>query len=142
MGKFGDMQGAGSGQGGVYFEPGQYEVEIVKCKMDKNRKDEDCIIIEGKILRSDCESRPAGMEASQVIMLRHDAWKRNFNNFMTAANDCELEEIEEGAYEYATGPDNPLAGVKLHLLTFLKPTKAGGVFTVHRWSESQLPATE
>lgn len=127
-------------QGGVYFLPGQYLVEIVKCFAMNSRKREDLFIVECMILESDCFERPVGSKASWIVNFKHDASLGNIKGFLAACNGIDPgndalvnQEITEDVCEYAVHDENPLAGTRVKLAATATKTKAGNDFTLHFW---------
>lgn len=72
MGRFQGLSGIKTNQGGLYFEPGDYLVELEETKFINNRKKIDCFIISGKVIESTNPARAPGCKPSQVITIRED----------------------------------------------------------------------
>lgn len=130
-------------EGGVYFKPGFYLVEIQETKIIETRKKVDAIIIGCKILgvkddNEDCNQ--PGTTASQVLMLGGEAADSSLSNwkgFLAKAagiddpeehNDAEWESVAVAAVE-----DNVFARTVMVLNCFEITTKKGHPFTRHDW---------
>lgn len=141
-GKFAGVEDATTSGGGVYFLDGIYEIEVERCFMMQSRKKDDLFIVECKILESDNDERRVGTHASWVVNLKHDASLGHIKSFVGAANgihpenekDKLNESVTEEVCELAVDDSNPLAGTRLALEATTIKTKAGGDFTLHRWS--------
>lgn len=155
MGLFDGIGQAQIGVGGVYFEPGEYEVEVVEVKAIMSRKRENLYIVAARILQSSNPDRPIGVKASWIVNMKQDAALGDIKGFLAACNGADASnedevarvlrdeqgnDLTEAMAEYSVHEDQPLAGVRLHLITFQRPTKAGGMFTIHNWSPSKLAA--
>lgn len=159
MGLFSKVADADVTGGGVYFEPGQYRVEIEAVKTVRSqRNNHDYWIVECLIKDSDVESRPAGSRASQVVDIGNVMGPVNIKAFVAAASgiDPEDDEINEkliAAWEELTGQElsieeicelvcdekeNPLGGLELDLECRTIKTRAKGTdFTKHFWRPIQ-----
>jgi hypothetical protein len=140
MGLFSGIGEAQVGQGGVYFLPGEYVVEVVKCFTMRSRKREDLFIVECLIKESDNNERRAGSKASWVVNFKQDAALGNIKAFVAACSGISPsnqkavdEQVDEESCEYAVDDDNPLAGTMLRLSAVNKITRAGNDFTLHLW---------
>lgn len=140
MGLFSGIGEAQVGQGGVYFLPGEYIVEIVKCFTMRSRKREDLFIAECLIHESTNPERRPGSKASWVVNFKQDAALGNIKGFIAACNGISPsnqkavdEAVDEESCEYAVDDDNPLAGTRLALSAVNKLTRAGTDFTLHLW---------
>lgn len=141
MGLFKSIESAKVNQGGVYFNPGKYLVEVIAVKTIKSRKNMDLYIVECEILDSDVADRPTGSRASWVVNLAQDAAMGNIKAFLAAANgidpsdeDAVQREITEEVADLSYADENPVAGVKLGLQVTLVKTRAGTDFSRHFWS--------
>ena len=141
MGLFSGIESAKVGAGGVYFLAGLYKVRIVKVTTINSRKKDDLFIVEAKILESDNKDRKVGSSCSWVVNLKQDAALGNIKGFVAAANgidptdeDTVNKEVTEEAVEYVCSDDNPLKDVELNLECTAIKTRAGGDFTLHKWS--------
>jgi len=141
MGLFDGIENAKVGQGGVYFLPGKYQVELDKVFAMQSRKREDLFIAECMILESDNSERKPGTKASWIVNFKHDAALGNIKGFLAACNGIDPadqvkvdEEITSDVCEYAVDDENPLAGTRVNLVAVQKETRAGNPFTLHIWS--------
>jgi len=141
MGMFAGIESARVGSGGVYFLAGLYRVEIVKVFAMRGRKGDDLFIVETKILQSDNAERRPGGSCSWVVNLKHEPSLGNIKGFIAAANGIDPNnkgevdsQVNEEAVEAACHADNPLEGIIIDLEATEIKTKAGGDFTVHKWT--------
>ena len=138
-------------EGGIYFLPGNYLVEIMRCKEGVSFKRKDFFVAECKILESDNPARKVGTPCSFMVTVDEypDLSYGNIADFIRAAMAAKLYEHDGTALsakqiseiEYTkkeaqdvVGEENSLVGIKLRLFAFNKPTKAGNDFTRHKWS--------
>ena len=147
MGLFSGIGDAQVGQGGVYFLPGEYVVEIIKCFTMRSRKREDLFIAECLIKESNNPERRPGSKASWVVNFKQDAALGNIKGFVAACSGISPSnqkavdaEVDEESCEYAVDDDNPLAGTLLSLSAVNKITRAGNDFTLHMWEPYDGPA--
>lgn len=139
---FDGIEDAKVGQGGVYFLPGRYKVEVDKVFTMQSRKREDLFIAETTILESDNAERKPGTKCSWIVNFKHDAALGNIKGFIAACNGIDPAdeaavnaEVTEDVCEFAVDEkENPLAGSKLDLTAVQKKTRAGGDFTLHLWA--------
>jgi hypothetical protein len=147
MGLFDGIGDAQVGQGGVYFLPGSYLVEVVRCFTLKSRKREDLFIAECYIHESDNPDRKPGSKASWVVNFKQDAALGNIKGFIAAclgvspSNTKAVDEtVDIEACELAVDGENPLAGTMLRLWAVNKITKSGNDFTLHNWEPHEAAA--
>ena len=160
MGKFGGMQEAKIGQGGVYFLEGRYTVRVVKVFMLDSRRSGDLFTIEAIILKSTCPQRPVGLKCSWQVKMGQDMALPNIKGFLAAcagadpSNDLEVRaaftdqdgrDISEETAEMAVSDENPLAGIDLDLVVVTISTKEKKMpFSKHSWAPAKdgagLPA--
>lgn len=152
MGLFGGIKGQRGSQGGVYFLPGNYVVEIQRCKTGKTRKEIDFFVAECKIVESDNPERKPGSSASFMVTLDKDPALGNIADFMrmgmwlqgraAGLDDLPPEadgiELDEGDADEICGEDNPFVGMEMGLEAYNKPTKAGNDFTRHKWLPPEI----
>lgn len=155
MGRFSGLGGVKVNQGGVYFLPGDYVVEMVEKKFFKNRKGLDTFVNAAKIITSTNPERAPGTVCSQVITIRPDIFETCMANIkqscaaalgiedadgynadiqpgedQDAANDRFWDEV----IETMVSPENPTKGIKLRLNCVNIKTQAGKDFTKHVWA--------
>jgi hypothetical protein len=134
MGMFGKrISEAKPSQGGVYWLPGQYLVQLDMVKTITSRKGEDCFIVEGDNLESTNEERPAGSHCSQVIPMSQDSAPGNIKLFLAAALNVQEHEVTEEGAEACVTSDNPLHGRLVRLEVVNIKTRAGNDFSKHNW---------
>ena len=142
MGLFGGIEDKDATMSPIYFLPGAYIVEVIKCFVMTSRKKDDLFIVELLIVESDNEERKPETKASWCVNFKQDAALGNIKGFVAACNgikpvdkDKVNAEITEDLCEYAVDEkDNPLAGVRLKLVCYNKETvKEKKDFTVHIW---------
>lgn len=122
-------------EGGVYFLPGVYTVEIRECKGVTSRKRQDLYIVECKILKSSNPLREAGTRASWCVNMSNDSWKSNLKKFAIAVNGGEEDLGSVKDFLMASiSAANPVKGEQLELVCTQITTRAGMPFTKHEWS--------
>jgi hypothetical protein len=141
MGLFDGIEQAQVGQGGIYFLPGNYVVEVLKCITLRSRKREDLFIAECLIHESDNPERRPGVKASWYVNFKNDAALGNIKGFVAAANGIDPgnqgevdKEVDAEVCEYVVSDQNPLAGTWLLLSCANTKTRSGADFTLHRWA--------
>lgn len=142
------FQGLGKAKisrGGLYFQPGEYVVDIERVTTVRSQRDKkDFFIIEATIVESDCPELKPGMQPSQAIDIDNIMGFPNIKGFLAAANGIDPsdeaaveealgEDKAEEAAEYAASEENPLKGLRLRLTCFNIQTKKGSDFTKHVW---------
>lgn len=150
---FGGIGGAKIGQGGVYFLPGKYRVELAKVALINSRKREDMFVVETTIQESDVPERKPGTKCSYICNMKNDSALGNIKAFLAACagadpdNEKEVEaaftdkngqDITEETAEMAVSDENPLAGTVLDLVCVNKQTRGSPGnpphdFTLHFW---------
>ncbi len=119
---------AKANDGGVYFEPGQYLINVDALKMIVTQvKGVDAFILESTILKSDCKERPAGSSCS---------WYAGYDKPSTPGNVKGLfeamfpgEPIDVAGMEAAVSDGNPCKGMVLHIEAVKVKTRTGGDYT-------------
>jgi len=153
MGRFQGLGGIKTNQGGVYFLPGDYTVDIEEVKFFTSRKEKDTFVIQARVLESTNPERAPGCKPSQVIILRPDILATCMGNIKQfAAAILELEDpdaynapftvgTQEDAndqfwnetLEVLVSDDQPAKGIRIKLnITNIK-TKEGKDFSKHVW---------
>jgi hypothetical protein len=140
------------GQGGIYFLPGQYLVEVIKVIAKQSRKGAMLYIIECEVIESNNAERPPGCKPAQIISMAYDAAFRNIKEFIAACNGIsptrERERannaVDEEAATYSVDESNPLGGTRLYLTCTEITTRSGNPFTLHQWEpyEQKPPQRE
>lgn len=151
MGLFEDIDKAKGTEGGNYFKPGTYVVQVQKCKQDKTRNDKEFFAADCKIMASNNEEMPVGASASFFILFDEypDLSLGNVADFMRAGlcsfviqkeveqelpkdhNDLPLDEVTA---DTISGEENILAGILVNVEAYNKTTKKGNDFTRYKWS--------
>lgn len=162
MGMFADqgMNKRKGGEGGIYFKPGWYLVEILRCKQGRthaSKGSKPFFAVDFNIIESDNPERRPGTPVGFMVTV--DKWPDlaygNIADFMRAALCAKLAEETKGEVildplKVAGTDDDPLEndatadkfgtendesiGVKLRVFAFEKEkAQSEGVFTHHRW---------
>jgi len=125
---------------GLYFEPGQYVVQlkVVKQRTSQNPKHPgaEMLIISTDILQSNCAARPAGMQdVAQILNSNHPSAKDDAKRFFcTLFPDAKPEQITAEVVDIVTSVEQPKAGTLLALECYHKQSeKTGKRFTKHLW---------
>lgn len=140
--------------------PGNYVVEIQRCKTGKTRKDVPFFVAECMVLECDelakANDRNVGNEMSYMITMDKDPALGNVADFMRMGlwikaleqdalnqlptshgdkprNAGEID-IDNDLAEMICGEENPLAGLRMGLHAFNKMTLAGRDFTRTKWT--------
>lgn len=162
MGRFKGLSGIKTNQGGLYFLEGNYLVEILGIKFEKNRKKQDMFIVEGLVVESDNEARGPGCKPSQVITIKEEyaetAWGniKQFAGCMLGiespddyvpADGTPVDDFWDRSLEFMVSPQQPLKGTKVRLNCTQIETREKKPFTKHiwgpvvAWPEKQVQAT-
>lgn len=145
-----DINEAKGTEGGLYLIPGNYKVEVQRCKMIKTRERHDAFVAEMKVLWTDVESqslKPGSMPSYFVDMdgkfpelaLGNVADFARVGLASLAAKYGKdvppLEEIplDTDTMNKITQAKNLLAGTILEVNAFNKPTREGKDFTRLKW---------
>lgn len=150
MGIFSNIKEARGTEGGLYLEPGNYLVQINRCKMIETHAGAPMFIAELLLLESDNEKLKVGSEPSYTVKFGGEYPKLALGNvadFMRAClasmadalgeerpEDISEVEIDEPTAEAITGEENLAAGVYLTCKAFNKKTKKDNKdFTRTKW---------
>ncbi len=142
------IKNAKSTEGGLYLPPGNFVVQISKCKMIKTMEGADAFIAEFSVIESDVEKMKVGEQPSYYVGFGKFPTLSlgNIVDFMRAGLASLAEahgeehppiseiEVNEDVAEAITGTENILAGTYLAVYAFNKKTKDGGDFTRMKWS--------
>jgi hypothetical protein len=137
-------------QGGLFFRPGNYLVQIQRCKMVETRQKHEAFVAETKVLETDTQdpNLQAGSEPAYFVDLDGkfpELAEGNMADFLRAAlasfahqNGEEHPPVDEITLtpeigKAVTGEDNLLAGTYLQVHAYNKVTKEGKDFTKFRW---------
>jgi hypothetical protein len=150
MGLFADIKEAKGTEGGNYFEPGNYVVQIQKCKEGKTRSDKPFFAAECRIMESDNEEAKPGSLVSFFVLFDEypELSLGNVADFMRAGlasymvqngiddvpEDHNAIELDEATADEISGEENLLAGVYMNCFAFNKKTKGGNDFTRFKWT--------
>jgi hypothetical protein len=144
-----DINNARGTEGGLYLCPGNFTVQILRCKMIETKDKHEAFVAELNVLKSDTDELKADTQPSYYVDMDGKFPQLSLGNvadFIRAAlasmaqqhgEECPpLEEIEltKALGESVTGVDNLLAGVYLNCFAFNKKTRAGSDFTRTKWS--------
>jgi len=141
------MKQARSTQGGLYFLPGNYTIQVLRCKMQESQVGgRQFFIAETKIVKSDNPELKVGSEPGWLVELPGKYPELSLGNikaFLHAAfsslaeaegDDAPEEgDVDESFADLAVGEDNVLAGVFITAKAFQKKTKKGADFTRIKW---------
>lgn len=149
MGVFSNIKDAKGSRGGLYIQPGNYVVQILRCQMRKNYAKKNCFIAELLVIKSDNEDLKAGSEPSFVINLDSDypdLALGDVADFMRAGlasladmheeprpDDLDEVEVDEEVADTIAGEDNLLAGTYLTAKAHNRITREGNDFTRIKW---------
>lgn len=153
MGRWSDIAKVKTNQGGLYFLPGDYVVDIKETKLITNRRGIDCFIVSAKVVTSTCPEREVGCEPSQVIQLRRDILETAMANIKQFVASCVgLDNPDEYLPEQEPGESedeakarwweetmdevvegNPFQGIRIRLNVTQIKTREGNDFSKHVW---------
>ena len=159
MGRFSGLAGIKTNAGGMYFKPGQYEIEIAEIKTSESSKDKRLsVIFEVVVIESDNLERPAGSKPSQVIKLggpypelpmgdlKHVVGTlmglEDIDNYTATAVDPAIpnDTIEAATdrewsqmIEALVAPEQPAKGMRCKLYVFDKEREGKHSITKHVW---------
>ena len=122
-------------EGGNYWLPGQYLVQIDTVKAIESRKGDDLFIVSGENLESSNEKCPVGAACSWVCNLKHEPAPGNVKSFIAAALAMDHDEVDEEVADSVIDPEeNPLQGLLVRLTVTIIQTKGKGEdFSKHVW---------
>lgn len=152
MGIFDGANEAPIGGNRLYFQPGNYTVQIDTLKSisaQQSFKGEAAFVAECIVVQSDVPTLPRGSVASWVQKIKNrDDHKRiafaSIKQFFAALyGDLDGTGLEQALQSYAhtfethcdfaCSEGNPYRGQSLDLVAYVKNLKEGGVFTIHDW---------
>ena len=140
MSIFDRIEDATFSEGGNYLHEGAYDLEIVKVKVAKTRKNHDFFAVDVKILGTTSDMR-IGEIGNWFTSTQHDSFLGNVKQFCTAllsaSGPIDPASINAEVVD-GIAKDNGAAvvGSRIRLQVTQVPTKAGGTFSRHTW----LPA--
>lgn len=152
MSIFKKAKGAKPSEGGSYFSPGEYVVQINRLKKSETRQGAEFCAIEAQVVTADNEGRSpkVGQEASQMIMGSWDGAGQMLVAFAVAYIEAttgekveDTNDLDEAFFEELFGVTQPAIGIYLGLKVL--PPKAGKKFQPHRWralTKAELKAME
>jgi hypothetical protein len=136
-------------RGGLYLEPGNYVVQVQRCKEETGFKGDEFFITELEVIESNVEKLPPGSAPSYVVNMKGkfpDLALGNCADFMRAGfasladqsgedrpSDIDDIELDDDMAEAVISEENLLAGVFLSVKAWHKDTRDGGVFTRVKW---------
>lgn len=136
-------------KGGLYLCPGNFIVQVQRCKMIKTRQKHEAFVGELLVIESDVEELPAGAKPSFYVDMDGKFPELSLGNVADFIRNGlaslarqhgeehpPVEDIELTAAigKAVTGADNLLAGVFLRAYAFNKKTREGNNFTRIDWS--------
>lgn len=149
MGVFSKIKEARGSRGGLYIQPGNYIVKVMRCRLVDSFKGNTNFVAELIVVETDNESLSVGSEPSFVINMDGDYKDLSLGNvadFMRAGlasladqmdeqrpDDLDEVEIDEEVADTVAGEDNLLAGVHLTAKAWNHETRKGTDFTRIKW---------
>ena len=140
MGVFDKIGEATFSEGGNYFRPGAYDLEIVKVKQDQTRKNHDFVAVDCKILGTTSDMH-IGEIGNWFTSNQHDSFLGNVKQFcyalLSSSGSVDANSITPEIVE-SICKDNGAAvvGSRIRLQVTQVSTQKGGTFSRHTW----LPA--
>jgi hypothetical protein len=134
--------------GGLYFQPGNYTVEIQRVKMVKSQTNgKDFFAVETRVIESDNEKLGPESKPSWLVELPGqypETAMGNVKDFLLAGYTYLAQQAGEDApgvqdigdeeADAVIGEDNLFAGAILQVTAFNKVTRKGNDFTRVRWA--------
>lgn len=160
MGRFTKVVKADPKDRGNYFPclPMKYRVRVLRAKAIDVREGSLAFVVECEVLEHlagdvnavDSRGKPVpkiGECRDWFVDLSKDAGPGDMQKFISvvtgedlkalAASGTDGEAEAESVCEWAVDEtDNPLAGTEITLETWNRPTRSGGDFTIHDWSDA------
>lgn len=130
---FSGIEEARISEGGVYFKPGVFRVEVEAVKGLKDRKGVGTFVVEGTLLESSEPSLPVGTAVSWVVKLDKEPALGNIKAFIAAAMGEDAKNVTAESVDLVISAGNPLKGTKLRASAQNIKTKAGNDFTKITW---------
>lgn len=153
MGKrFGGVGAAKMNRRGVFFDPGEYEIDVKRCEYMTARDKEEFFIVETIIVETNNPAHPVGAERNWMPKMNQDMSEVNLKGFCVAClglEDADADGIAKVSDEdfqimleaALDGPDkentNALAGTALHVSVVETTLKNGAKFNVCKFSPSK-----
>jgi hypothetical protein len=116
MGMFGKITEVRVNNGGIYFQPGAYLLEVLAIKVGKTREgDRPFFVAEFKILESDNPERRPNTTMSWMVMLDkfQETGLSNIKGFACALLDIEEDQVDEAGIEQMVSEANPCKGLQV-----------------------------
>ena len=133
-GLFSGIEQAKPSKGGIYFEPGNYLVEIVECKGGKTFMKRPFFVVETKILESDNANRRPKTNCSWMAMLDQPSGLPNVKAFCAVAHGCSDDDVDEAGVEHIISAAQPFKGKKMRVQAISIKTRENKDFTKIVWS--------
>ncbi len=142
-----NINDASSTKGGLYFEPGNYLVQVQCCKMIVTRNKDNMFVAECIIIKSDSDNKSLqpGAEPAYAVNMDGrfpDLSMGNVADFMRAGLASMAEQVgeeheevdkieidDDTANSITDEEENLLSGVFLEVKAWNKPTREGNDFT-------------
>lgn len=126
---------------------GSYILQILMCKADVSRDGVPYFLSEFDILKSNNAERPAGTQAAWFVSIKKDSPALgNIRQFIAAASDVEVEEVDDAAGELVVSTGQPLRGnLVIATASTIVTKKKQTEFTVVRyepWKGSELEVAQ
>lgn len=132
---------------GEFFGEGSFDLEIIRLQPKVSARGKGLLFIaEFRVLQTSNPEDPFDSQRVWIVKMANQASWGNIKGLFIAAfgrhhaddkHWCEtvLDPVIESITDRLTGPENPLAGVYVHLETNIGEVKATGQpFTYHNWS--------
>lgn len=101
----------------TYLGKGRYWIQVMRCKINTNRKHIQQFVMEARIIRvlSDAEvsAHRAGDEATHLVQVSSDYFLGEVKGIIMAAAGVDESDVTEGMCEEVVGEDQPLKGFVL-----------------------------
>ena len=144
-----DINNAKGSEGGEYLPPGNFVIQVLRCKEKTTRGKEEAFIAELLVVESDNENMPVGKMPALFIKDIPEFPELALGNVadfiraglvsMSEQHDEECPPVDEIELtkelgKSVTGTDNLLAGVFLTAYAYNKKTRKDKDFTRYKWS--------
>lgn len=122
-------------RGGVYMRPGVYEeLEVLACKVGKNRKGRAFFVAELKVHKSSGENaNEEGTTVAWMVMKDNDGFLSTTRGFAAHLFGVEFDDVTEKSLDLLVSEKQPGAGKRIAAQADNVKTKKGGDFTKVQW---------
>ena len=137
MNPFAGLNDVSENQGGLYFDPGEYLVEVLGIKLidSQQHRGDQLYIVECGVLEGTTRDGTAvrGGTRSWIVNMRWPSALSSIRHFLASALGCEFADVTDEVAAGSIAADQPLTGTRLRVEAYHVTTRAGGTFTKMKW---------